>query len=330
LFGCGNKNLLNAGGLAVIGSRNASEGDLSFTNQVGGKAAQEGVPIVSGGARGVDEAAMLGSMNSGGSVIGIMADSLLKAATSAKWRKGLMDGHVVLISPFYPEAGFNAGNAMSRNKYIYCLADSSLVIHSGKKGGTLSGAEENLKKLWVPLWVKPTEDKNAANANLVAQGGLWCEENIQGLNVRELFVITASSEDTVKKEQSDLFGLSVDTQQVSQSGMLSNRENEEAEDGERVEEPRLVEDETLSKSALPLSNDEPVDFYQVFVDELARIAINPLSLDEMIQCTALHKSQLKDWLSQANDDGLVKKLSRPVRYQFVVKKKNKSLGSDEY
>lgn len=133
LFGCGNKALLNAGGLAVIGSRNASEADLAFTDQVGAKAAEEGVAIVSGGARGVDETAMLGAIKQGGVVIGVMADSLLKAATSSKWRKGLMDDHAVLISPFYPEAGFSAGNAMARNKYIYCLADSSLVIHSGKK-----------------------------------------------------------------------------------------------------------------------------------------------------------------------------------------------------
>ncbi|MGL5335859.1 MAG: DNA-processing protein DprA, partial [Enterovibrio sp.] len=161
LFGCGNKALLNAGGLAVIGSRDASEGDLFFTQQVGAKAASEGIAIVSGGARGVDETAMLGAMQQGGFAIGVMADSLLKAATSAKWRNGLMDDKAVLISPFHPEAGFNAGNAMARNKYIYCLADSSLVIHSNKKGGTLSGAEENLKKAWVPLWIKTTTDKNA-------------------------------------------------------------------------------------------------------------------------------------------------------------------------
>ena len=27
-------------------------------------------------------------------------------------------GPVFLVSPFYPEAGFSAGNAMARNKYI--------------------------------------------------------------------------------------------------------------------------------------------------------------------------------------------------------------------
>lgn len=41
LFGCGNKSLLNSGGLAVIGSRNASVADLAFTEQLGVKAPQK-------------------------------------------------------------------------------------------------------------------------------------------------------------------------------------------------------------------------------------------------------------------------------------------------
>ena len=31
------------------------------------------------------------------------------------------------------------------------LADSAIVIHSGHKGGTISGAQENLKHRWVSL-----------------------------------------------------------------------------------------------------------------------------------------------------------------------------------
>ena len=38
-----------------------------------------------------------------------------------------MDNNLVLISPFYPDAGFNVGNAMQRNKYIYCLSDAAMV-----------------------------------------------------------------------------------------------------------------------------------------------------------------------------------------------------------
>ena len=201
LFGCGNKALLNLGGLAVIGSRNANHDDLEFTDQLGAKAAISRIAIISGGARGVDVSAMLGAMNAGGNVVGIMADSLMQAATSAKWRAGLINGNLVLVSPYYPEAGFSAGNAMARNKYIYCIADSSLVIHSGKKGGTLNGAEENLKKQWVPLWVKPSQDADAANEALVKQGGSWCARDVASLDLATIMSTPSLSD----KDQPDLF-----------------------------------------------------------------------------------------------------------------------------
>lgn len=324
LFGCGNKALLNSGGLAVIGSRNASESDLSFTEQVGAKAAAGGIAIVSGGARGVDEAAMLGAVKSDGPVIGVMADSLLRAATSAKWRKGLMDGNTVLVSPFYPEAGFSAGNAMARNKYIYCLADSSLVIHSGKKGGTINGAEENLKKGWVPLWVKPTDDKNAANADLVAKGGRYCESDIQNLNIGSMFTADNNTAHQVKEAQDDLFSISPSHEQVAQQELFSS-----ADEGVEQEIP-VISDTTAEsmpneyQESVFLEEGEstisPVDFYQVFLGELRRLAGNPVTLDELMESTALHKSQLNDWLKRATDDGVVKKLNRPVRYQWVKNK----------
>lgn len=319
LFGCGDKALLNMGGLAVIGSRNASDDDLFFTQQVGAKAAREGVAIVSGGARGVDETAMLGAMQQGGFVIGVMADSLLKAATSAKWRKGLMDNNAVLISPFYPEAGFNAGNAMARNKYIYCLADSSLVIHSGKKGGTLNGAEENLKKAWVPLWIKPTMDKDAANADLVVKGGQWLDTDLQSLVVADLIKNEGNLMIPPKEVQADLFSMS------AESGLFTEPDPEkvasyteldiapaEQQAGKESISAHIVEIE-------PASN--PIDFYQLFIAELNRLAKEAVSVDELIEGTGLHKSQLNEWLKRAEEDGLVNKLNRPVRYQFENKNK---------
>ncbi|MBE0508566.1 MAG: DNA-protecting protein DprA [Marinospirillum sp.] len=305
LFGCGNKALLNAGGLAVIGSRNASEPDLAFTDQVGAKAASEGIAVVSGGARGVDEAAMLGAVRQGGVVIGVMADSLLRAATSSKWRKGLMDGHAVLVSPFYPEAGFNVGNAMARNKYIYCLADSSLVIHSGKKGGTLNGAEENLKKSWVPLWVKQTLDENAANADLVAKGGRWLEADIKAFTIADLIRPVSTPRQTeLFAEPKPNFELVGEPEPVAEHKKEAELEKEATE---KECEPVISESQARVDAN---------DFYQLFTDELQHLAQNPITLDELIESTQLHPSQLKDWLKRAVDDGVVQKLQRPIRYQL--------------
>lgn len=319
LFGCGNKSFLNAGGLAVIGSRKANPADLAFTEQVGAKAASEGIAIVSGGARGVDEASMLGAIRQEGIVIGVMADSLLRAATSSKWRKALMNDHAVLISPFYPEAGFSTGNAMARNKYIYCLADCSLVIHSGKTGGTISGAKENIKKCWVPLWVKRTDDKDAANADLVADGGLWLEAKMPSLTITDLMNPEAAQANRVSEKQVDLFSVSEGAGMPSESEpvidtVMTTADSTASEDSDRAHiENTLALSEPTDEPQAETSN--AIDFYQLFSAEIKELANEPVTVDELIERTQLHKSQLNEWLKRAVEEGVVKKLSRPVRYQ---------------
>ncbi|ORM64860.1 hypothetical protein HA45_06850 [Pantoea rodasii] len=49
LFGCGDITLFNQPGLAVVGSRNASELDLTFSRQVAAKVASTGLNLISGG-----------------------------------------------------------------------------------------------------------------------------------------------------------------------------------------------------------------------------------------------------------------------------------------
>lgn len=316
LFGCGNKALLNSGGLAVIGSRNANASDLTFTDHIGVKAADENIAVVSGAARGVDETAMLGAMRQGGVVIGILADSLLKAATSAKWRQGLMNDHLVLISPFYPEASFYAGNAMARNKYIYCLSDSALVIHSGRKGGTISGAEENLKKGWVPLWVNPTTDIDSANADLVSKGGHWLPDDSNGLSIESLLKNHDCSKMQLKADPQDLFSQLSHPELIMGSAEKSSTPALEKERTVTLNEetPNLITTEKECKEpALAVS---PVDFYRLFRTELQRLAESPITVDRLIEITGLNKSQVLAWLNRAEQDGVVKKLNRPTRYQL--------------
>ncbi|MGI9250271.1 MAG: DNA-processing protein DprA [Pseudohongiellaceae bacterium] len=304
LFGCGDKSLLNGGGIAVVGSRDAEDSDLLFAEQLGAKAASEGIAIVSGGARGVDEAAMQGTVQTGGSTVGVLADSLLKTATSYKWREGIMDGRAALVSPFNPEAGFNTGNAMARNKYIYCLADVSLVVHSGKTGGTYAGAVENLKNGWVPLFVKPSQDQNIANDELVCQGGRRCDAKVQFVNLSELFVSSPKRNDMPSKKQTDMF----------------QKEKDRRVRAERVY-PLGVNEKSTSRYTE--QGDDQVDFYQVFVKQLAKLAKSPIRPDDLVKKTKLHKSQVKDWLKQAVDEKYIEKLIRPVRYRYVPKRDEK-------
>lgn len=170
LFGCGNRDLLVDGslGIAVVGSRKTTSENIAYSRDVGRLAAENGWSVVSGGASGVDAAAMLGALEAEGRAVGVLADGLLKAATSAKYRPYLMKNDLTLISPFYPEAGFNVGNAMNRNKLIYCLSRFALVVHAEiDRGGTWAGAIENLEHGWTPLWVKKDRE---SRGNLAIAG----------------------------------------------------------------------------------------------------------------------------------------------------------------
>ena len=156
MYGCGDPSILDTGGLAIVGSRNIDDALAEYTASVAGLAAGAGRTVVSGGARGIDQSAMGGALRAGGNVTGVLADSLSRQSVSRDLREYLMDGRLVLVSPWDPAAGFNVGNAMNRNKMIYALADAALVVSSDyRKGGTWSGAVEQLEKYrYVPLFVR--------------------------------------------------------------------------------------------------------------------------------------------------------------------------------
>jgi DNA processing protein len=178
LYGCGDKTLLETGGLAVVGSRNASETLLHYTTNVGRLAASAGITVISGGAKGVDQTAMLSALNEGGKVIGVLADTLERSAMTRENRDALISGRLLLVSPYDPNAGFNTGNAMQRNKLIYALADASLVVSSDlNKGGTWAGATEQLDKLrMVPIYVRSIGEHSAGIDALHTKGAIpWPE-----------------------------------------------------------------------------------------------------------------------------------------------------------
>ncbi|MBL6986308.1 MAG: DNA-protecting protein DprA [Methylobacter sp.] len=306
LFGVGNSRLLNNGGIAVVGSRQVNEENLQYADALGAKAALAGVSVVSGGAKGIDEAAMSGALTVEGTVIGVLADSLLKAATAQKWRNGLLNNNLVLVSPFYPEAGFTVGNAMARNKYVYCLSDVAVVVHSGRSGGTWNGAIENLKKGWVPVWVKPNRDAEAGNEAIVNQGGQWCENIIERLDVSSLFM---SSQNVVS--QADAL-LPPDKEQQVESALKGS---DAKPYGSSEKLPAIHVKAKVSNDSGHAKSQ--IGFYQLFLQEVELVCFGDAkSIDEISECMKLHKLQVRNWLEQAQNEGVIKKLEKPVRYQW--------------
>jgi predicted Rossmann fold nucleotide-binding protein DprA/Smf involved in DNA uptake len=280
LFGCGNKALLRQGGLAVAGSRKVAEADLEYSRVLGERAADAGVSILSGGAKGVDEAAMLGALQREGTAVGVMADSLLRASISAKYRPYLTQNALVLVSPFYPEAGFNVGNAMQRNKYIYCLADAGIAVHAGTSGGTWTGATEVLKKGWIPLWARPNDDPNTGNQVLLRMGAHPAPVQASDIDLPAL--LAPSSSERASRE-------------APSSSPVSDHPPQQASDSR--------------------SDIAEIDFFQLFVAKAQPLcATAPRTPEELAEALALSKTQVNQWVKQAVAEKKLSKFSRPVRY----------------
>lgn len=170
MFGSGDPGLLGKGGIAIVGSRDADEAAVVFTERLASAAARAGAAVVSGGARGIDAAAMRAAFAAGGSVVGVVPEGVERRLRESSTRSAVAGGQAVLLSPYHPSAAFSAGAAMGRNKLIYALSDVAVVVSSAEgSGGTWAGAVEALTRGWVPVLVRD-DDGPAGNRALAARG----------------------------------------------------------------------------------------------------------------------------------------------------------------
>jgi DNA processing protein len=294
LYGCGDIALLETGGLAVVGSRHVDADLIDYTVGIGQLAARAGRTVVSGGARGIDQAAMRGALDAGGYASGVLGDSLEKTAMNRDHRNMLLNGQLVLVSPYDPGASFHVGHAMQRNKLIYALADTALVVSSDlNKGGTWAGAVEQLDKLrLVPVHVRSTGDASAGLDALRSRGAVdWPDpQNADALEA------------------------------VFDAAVLGNA-------------PAPGASPVLVASAAPDSLDAPAGNGQCHVttpelspadalfaavrDLMPRLLATPMKDPEVATALGVSNPQAKAWLQRLMEEGVIEKQTKPVGY--VVK-----------
>ncbi len=165
--------LLDAPGLGVVGSRDVSQAGGEVAIEVARLAACRGLPLTSGGACGVDQLAMNAAFESGGAVVGMLAEALSRKLKSPDVRRAVYEGSTVMCTPYSPSAPFSAGNAMGRNKLIYAQAALTVVVASDDgTGGTWSGAVEALKHGYGPVAVWRGDGEGPGNDPLQQRGAL--------------------------------------------------------------------------------------------------------------------------------------------------------------
>ncbi|WP_414581718.1 DNA-processing protein DprA [Scytonema sp. PCC 10023] len=307
IYGVGNMELLSTGGLAIVGSRDVDEEGLGYTQRVAQTCAAQEIQVISGGARGVDQAAMLGVLDAGGTALGVLADSLSKAAVNSKYRSNIREGRLLLISSYDPDAGFNTGNAMGRNKYIYALADYALVVSSSVgKGGTWAGAAEVLQRFKdIPVFVRMHPNILEGNQQLYNMGAKPFPVEPWNDSLRELLATAGSCIESV------------------QTAEIKTTHQEIAE--------TITDQPSQSEIVNPHPQEvlyRPKDIYEAVLPFILNHLQQPMDAKSLAESLNVRQSQLEDWLKRAVDEGKVRKTHKPVAYVVNKSATQLSLLSD--
>ncbi len=306
LYGAGDIHLLSYGGLAVVGSRNVDEAGERFTKAVGQECAKQGITVVSGGARGVDRIAMTSALESGGIVIAVLANNLIKAVVSGKYRNGIREKRLVLVSPYHPDASFNVGNAMSRNKHIYAFSDYALVISAEyNKGGTWSGAAEELRRENpIPVFVRNEGDVPVGNRELLKSGALAFPQRPWNGNFQNLLTEQINRRPEPAIQQRSLF----DDRPMPAPAEVVKEDRD-------VYKAEKNDFETVSSKEEKVSEFAPASIYESVLPLILNSLTDWTKPEEIAKLLNVRKVQLDDWLKQALKEEKVVKKSRPVRYR---------------
>ena len=326
LYGAGaNKDHIPGSGLAVVGARAADDAALAYTSGVARACAGQAIPIISGGARGVDSTAMEAALAEGGEVIGMLADSLARAASSKHYRQALIEGRLTLLSPFNPLAGFSAGNAMARNKYIYALAEWGLIVSSGaNEGGTWAGAVEALRTGRIPVFVRLQGDVPEGNRRLAEMGAqpfpeepwtdLAVSLKVAGQAPKEedgaTQALTNSRSRRLKRETGQLALVSAPAQEARLELAPATQVFPEPTPEEAVARASTTQGALEAPQTAPL---QLSIFDAVWPVLIAHLQV-PRTLQELATALEVRPAQLQDWLDRVVQEGWACKLARPVRY----------------
>lgn len=289
LYGAGDVGLLSGGGLAIVGSRDASDEALDFVRNVARTCAEQGIQVISGGARGVDNEAMTSATGSDGTAVGVLANDLARTATRGKYRGAIQEGRLVLVSPYDPGSGFNVGHAMRRNRYIYNLADYGLIASSSSgSGGTWQGAVEAIRnREAVFVWLG---DQNVPKGNheLIKKGALPFPESPWRKLTEDLKKIYSSSRAS-EPVQDRLIKEDLSVYSPGQTTLV----------GPAARYELTSPPETAYEAVLPV---------------MLRYLSEPLNSKDLAQHLDVGEKQAQAWLKKAVEEKKVRKQTRPTRY----------------
>jgi len=141
--------------IAVVGTRSASDHGLAMAEELGRALAEEGWPVLSGLAEGIDAAAHRGCLDRSGVPIAVLGTPLERAYPAHhRTLQRQVGEHGLLLSTIRSGSRVHPGHFAARNRWLVTFAKALVVVECPERSGALISARW-ASQMHCPIWVVP-------------------------------------------------------------------------------------------------------------------------------------------------------------------------------
>lgn len=142
LFVEGDRRLLSRPGVAVVGTRSATDEGLRRASRAARALVDAGVVVISGMAKGIDAAAHDATLAAGGLTVAVMGTPIDRRypADHDALSRSIIDRGGALVSEFHPGIATQRWHFLRRNRTMSALAAATLVVEAAETSGARSQA----------------------------------------------------------------------------------------------------------------------------------------------------------------------------------------------
>lgn len=177
LYYIGNINILNTKAISIVGKRNASVKGKYYAYLIAKKYASQGITIVSGLAKGIDQFAHIGALAAKGKTIAVLGNGLLKIypKENTKLAREIIENKGLIITEYKINDKIKPENFPMRNRIISGLSIATIIIEADETSGSLITAkyaiDQNREVYTIP-WKVNLENNKQSGCNLLIKEGI--------------------------------------------------------------------------------------------------------------------------------------------------------------
>lgn len=165
--------------LAVIGSRNASANGRRMAAEIAGRAAQEGILVTSGLAKGIDAAAHTAALEAGGRTLAVLGTPIHGSypKENADLQREIAENHLlvsqvpVIHHSLADNPRMNSHFFPARNATMSAMSDATIIVEAGEKSGTVHQAKAALEQ-GRKLFIMESCRGNSWMGKFIAKGAI--------------------------------------------------------------------------------------------------------------------------------------------------------------